>query len=286
MLASTFILGYNFIQKKRKYTCVNCTLADVSDITPESVNIELKDNLIKIEGINTLLREEKQKLKEENAIIKNSNKVNKENNINKINELETQVKHLQKSLTEANRKNAEKNKEIHKLERQPQLHKVLESRQMAEDDIDFRAENNSNLNWELGVCDGFRDFKRFVAMEFQEIKQQMAEIASDKNKHPASRNNGTFLNTKLTRKPGYIKQGTLTKDNETKKQKGRSFAAINKYPERDMLFQIRPGAATYNQAVQQKKKMGKICNSMPKSINLSEIKRKLGKTFTVKLSSE
>ena len=110
MFASTFILGYNFIQKKRKYTCVNCILADVSDITPESVNIELKDNLIKIEGINTLLREEKQKLKEENAIIKNSNKVNKENNINKINELETQVKHLQKSLTEANRKNAKKTK--------------------------------------------------------------------------------------------------------------------------------------------------------------------------------
>ena len=106
MLASTFILAYNFIQKKRKYTCVNCTLADVSDITLGSVNIELKDNLIKIEGINTVLREEKQKLRKENAIIKNSKKVNKENNINKINKLETQVKHLQKILTEANRKNA------------------------------------------------------------------------------------------------------------------------------------------------------------------------------------
>ena len=176
MLASTFILGYNFIQKKRKYTCLNCTLADVSDITPESVNIELKDNLIKIEGINTLLREEKQKLKEENAIIKNSNKVNKENNINKINELETQVKHLQKSLTEANRKNAEKNKEIHKLERQPQLHKVLESRQMAEDDIDFRAENNSNLNWELGVCDEFRDFKDLWQWSFKKSNNKWPKL--------------------------------------------------------------------------------------------------------------
>ena len=103
------------------------------------------------------------------------------------------MKHLQKILTEANRKNAEKNKEIHKLKRQTQLHKVSESRQMTEDDIVFRAENNSNLNWELGVYDDFRDFKRFVAMEFQEIKQQMAEIASDENKHPASRNNGTFF---------------------------------------------------------------------------------------------
>ena len=106
---------YNFIKKKRKYTCANCTTADVSDITPGSVDIEinkLKDNLIKIEGINTLLREENQKLREENAIIKNSNKVNKANNTNKINELETQEKNLQKSLTEANRKNAEKTKEI------------------------------------------------------------------------------------------------------------------------------------------------------------------------------
>ena len=45
-----------------------------------------------------------------------------------------------------------------------------ESNKMAEDDIDFRAENNSNLNQELGIHDEFRDFKRFVAMEFQEIK--------------------------------------------------------------------------------------------------------------------
>ena len=91
---------------------------DVSDITSESVDIDinvLKDNVIKIEGINTLLREENQKLREENTTIKNSNKVNKANNTNKINELEIQVKNLQKSLMEASRKNAEKTKEIHKL---------------------------------------------------------------------------------------------------------------------------------------------------------------------------
>ena len=52
-------------------------------------------------------------------------------------------------------------------------------------------------------------------MEFQKIKQQMIEYTSDQNQqpeiHPISRNNESFLNTKLTRKPGYIKQGTLTK---------------------------------------------------------------------------
>ena len=93
---------------------------------------------------------------------------------------------------------------------------------MTEGDKDFRAENSSNFNRELGIYDDFRDFNRFLTMEFQEIKQQMAEITSDKNKqpviHPLSRNNETSLDTKLTRKPGYIKQGTLTKDKERNKK--------------------------------------------------------------------
>ena len=46
----------------------------------------------------------------------------------------------------------------------------------------------------------------------------MSKITSDESKqpviHPTSRNNKTFLKTKLTRKPGYIKQGTLKKDKE------------------------------------------------------------------------
>ena len=122
----------------------------------------------------------------------------------------------------ANRKISGKAKEIHKLERQTQLHKVSESGQMTEDDIDLR--NNSNLNRELGIFDDSRHFKRFVTMEFQEIKQQMTEITSDKNKqrviHPTLRNNETFLYTKLTRKPGYMKQCTLTKDKERNKKGG------------------------------------------------------------------
>ena len=77
------------------------------------------------------------------------------------------MKNIQKSLTEANRKNTEKTKEIHKLERQTPLHKVSESGQMTEDDIDFRTENNLDLNWELGIYDDLRDFKIFVTVEFQ-----------------------------------------------------------------------------------------------------------------------
>ena len=114
-------------------------------------------------------------------------------------------------------------------------------------------------------------------MEFQEIKQQIGEITSDKNKqsviHRTSRINETFLNTKLSRKPSYIKQGTLTKDKERNKQKGRPFLVINKYPERDMLFQVKTSAFTYIEAVQQKKKVSVICESIPKSINSSAIKK-------------
>ena len=70
---------------------------------------------------------------------------------------------------------------------------MSESDQMTEDDIDFHTENNSNLNWELGIYDDFRDF---VTMDFQENKQQMAKITSNKTKqpviHPTSRNSETF----------------------------------------------------------------------------------------------
>ena len=62
---------YNFIIRKRKYTCANCKPADVSDITPGIVDIkinELKNNLNEIGGINTLSREENQQLREKNRI--------------------------------------------------------------------------------------------------------------------------------------------------------------------------------------------------------------------------
>ena len=71
---------YRFVERKRKYTCVNCTPANVSNITPGIVNIktnELTDNVNEIEGINTLLRKENQQLREKKTLIKNSNKVDK-----------------------------------------------------------------------------------------------------------------------------------------------------------------------------------------------------------------
>ena len=54
------------------------------------------------------------------------------------------------------------------------------------------------------------------------------------------------------------------------------------------MLQVRPGAVISNEAVKQKKKVSKICGSMPKPINVSAIKRKLGRKtiFSVKLSPE
>ena len=50
--------------------------------------------------------------------------------------------------------------------RQTQLHKVSELGQMTEHGLDFRTENNLNLNRGLGIYDDFRDCKRFVTIEF------------------------------------------------------------------------------------------------------------------------
>ena len=86
---------------------------------------------------------------------------------------------------------------------------MSESSQMIENDIHFRAENNSNLNWELGIHDDIQEFKRFMTMEFQEIKQQMTDIISERSKppvrRPTLRNQKTFMNTKSSEKPSYTK---------------------------------------------------------------------------------
>ena len=59
------------------------------------------------------------------------------------------MKNLRKGLREANRKNAENVNEMNKIKGQTALNAVSESDQITEDDIDFRAESKSNLNWEI-----------------------------------------------------------------------------------------------------------------------------------------
>ena len=81
----------------------------------------------------------------------------------------------------------------------------------------------------------------------------------------------------------------MTKHKERKKQKGLPFPTANNYQKRDILFQAGPGPVTYNEAIQQKKTVVIICDSMPKSVKRKRNQKKTRKEddlFNVKLSEE
>ena len=59
---------------------------------------------------------------------------------------------------------------------------MLKSDQTTGDDIHFCLENNSDLNWKLRIYENFRDFKEFMRIKFQKIKEQSAKITYDKTK--------------------------------------------------------------------------------------------------------
>ena len=106
---------YYFVEKKSKYTCVNCTPTGFVDLSSDGVDVlinDIKEHLVKIETINNLLREENQHLRGENIQNKNNLKVEKTNNTNRVKDLETKIKKMQTELSEANRKLAENKKEI------------------------------------------------------------------------------------------------------------------------------------------------------------------------------
>ena len=98
---------YYFVEKKSKYTCVNCTPTGFVDLSSDGVDVlinDIKEHLVKIETINNLLREENQHLRGENIQNKNSLKVEKTNNTNRVKDIETKIKKMQTELSEANRK--------------------------------------------------------------------------------------------------------------------------------------------------------------------------------------
>ena len=60
---------YYFVEKKSKYTCVNCTPKGFVDLSSDEVDVlinDIKEYLVKMETINTLLREENQYLRADN----------------------------------------------------------------------------------------------------------------------------------------------------------------------------------------------------------------------------
>ena len=65
---------YYFVEKKSKYTCVNCTPTGLVDLLSDGVDVlinDIKEHLVEVETINNLLREENQHLRGEN--IQNTN---------------------------------------------------------------------------------------------------------------------------------------------------------------------------------------------------------------------
>ena len=83
---------YYFVEKKRIYTCIDCTPTNLVDLSSGGVDVLI--NHIEIETINNLLREENQHLRGKNIQNKKSSKVEKTNNANNIKDLETKIRKM------------------------------------------------------------------------------------------------------------------------------------------------------------------------------------------------
>ena len=95
---------YYFVEMKSKYTYFNCTPTGLVDLSSDGVDVltnDIKEHLVKLETVNSLLREENQHLRVKNIQNKNNLKVEKTNNANNIKDLETKIKKLQTELSEA-----------------------------------------------------------------------------------------------------------------------------------------------------------------------------------------
>ena len=65
---------YYFVEKKSKYSCINCTPTGLVDLSLDGVYVlinEIKEHLVEIEAINNLLREKNRRFRGENIQNKN-----------------------------------------------------------------------------------------------------------------------------------------------------------------------------------------------------------------------
>ena len=94
---------YNFVEKKSKYTCFNCTPTGSVDLSSDGVDVlinDIKEHLVKLKIINNLLREENQHLRGENIQNKNNLKVGKTNKANNVKVLQIKIKQNYRKQTE------------------------------------------------------------------------------------------------------------------------------------------------------------------------------------------
>ena len=179
----TLLLSYQlyyFVERKSKYACVHCTPTGFADLSSDGVDVvinDIKQHLAKIETRNNLLREENQHLRGENIQNKNNLKVEKTNNTNRVKDLQTKIKKMQTELSEAYRKLAENIKEVNRLKHQINKDTDINGKPNTIDvsnDEDINIMRN-NVNDERFI-DEFVDFKKFVTVEFQNIKQKIANL--------------------------------------------------------------------------------------------------------------
>ena len=65
---------YYFVEKKSKYSCINCTPTGLVDLSVDGVYVlinDIKEHLVEIEAINNLLREKNRRFRGENIQNKN-----------------------------------------------------------------------------------------------------------------------------------------------------------------------------------------------------------------------
>ena len=117
------------------------------------------------------------RLRENNIKNKNNLKVEKTNNANNVKDLETEIKKWQTELSEANRKSAENIKKTKRLKHQINKDTDING---APNSIVVSIDEDSNIRRNNGndgsFIDDFVDFKKYVTLEFQNVKQKLLTL--------------------------------------------------------------------------------------------------------------
>ena len=215
---------YYFVEKTRKYTCVNCTPEGTVDLSSDGVDVlinDIKDHLIDVENINRRLQEENIHLRGENIQVKNNIKVEKKNNANNIKELDTKLKKLQTKLSESNRISAEKTKEIKRLQNEKSKETGMHRGTPNVLNVSIDEEMNiiRNDEKEDPFIDEYIEFKKFVTLEIQKMNQKIANLEKDKNN----------LRMKNSNQQLYKEQNTTFKEQNKNETNYNSFQSTNRF---------------------------------------------------------
>ena len=248
---------YYFVEKSRKYTCVNCTPVGSIDLSSDGIDVlinDIKDHLVEVETINQRLQVENTHLRNENIQVKNNLKVEKNINKNNIKELDTKIKKLQTKLSETNRISAEKTREIKRLKTGMTNETIINGTpSIVNVSIDEDMNVIRNEKNEDHFMDEYTDFKKFVTLEFQKVNQKIAKLEKQHNtttnissQHNNVRRSNIFEHTNrfqslYTEPIGHPLEDSfedncnIQTNNFRTKNTRRPSPVVNQHPERDIL---------------------------------------------------